>query len=50
MEDLSLETIECGIGKINYIVPENLQLLQLMEALTLKIAEVGPAETLKLLS
>ena len=50
MEEQLFETIECGIGEIEYLQPENLQLRQLMEALSEKINKVGPLATLKLLT
>ena len=49
-EELLFETIECGIGIIEYVEPDNLQLQQLMEALAENIKTNGSAETLKLLT
>jgi uncharacterized NAD(P)/FAD-binding protein YdhS len=47
-EEYDME-IDCGIGKIDYIKPKNLQLEQLMEAFESAINKHGPGFVLQVL-
>jgi hypothetical protein len=48
-QDPTILTIECGIGTIDYIEPDNLLLQQVMEAFAIRVKD-NPGELLKLLS